>query len=360
MSSKTWYSNWFYILVFIFLASCSNYGARQLTGDRFSYNKSLQHSDAQQNLLNIVRLRYTDSPYFLSVGSVISQFSFARSADASVTNNSYVSALAGTGNASVAVSESPTITYLPLQGSDFVTRLLNPIDLSVIYTLLRAGWGINQLLSVMVQRLGPYENAVLASRVTSNRMPIYKDFRLLGRTLADLQRNGQLTFQGEPRDTGFTVRFTISSFKGLSLKQLFMFNNLGVNPKSPNFWLVTQPSPKLNEWFVESRTILGVLNFYSKGIDIPFEHIKSKEVPLTYSEDGKHIFDWRVLTSDFIHIRSSKSQPDNSFVQVEYRDYWYYIAQNDFASKEALNLLNILIGIYEGDVKSLIPVFTVS
>ncbi len=100
------------MLLFVFgLSSCSNMGSIALPPDRLSYNQALSNSNEQQALLNIVRLHYTDPPYFLSVNTIVSQFSFGSDFNVNVANSTPPPSLLGTGNADFNYSESPTITY---------------------------------------------------------------------------------------------------------------------------------------------------------------------------------------------------------------------------------------------------------
>ena len=66
------------------LYSCSSIGPSQLQNDRLNYNYSLKDSSNRQLLLNIIRLRYTDNVFFLSVSSIVSQLSFTKSLTANI------------------------------------------------------------------------------------------------------------------------------------------------------------------------------------------------------------------------------------------------------------------------------------
>src|SRR5438105_4897108 len=57
---------------------CS-FGPRALHNDRVRYNEALKVSSEEQLLLNIVRLRYTDTPSSVGVTSLADQYEYARS-----------------------------------------------------------------------------------------------------------------------------------------------------------------------------------------------------------------------------------------------------------------------------------------
>lgn len=351
----------FVYLIFVFLlTSCLNFGATQLPPDRVSYNNSLQYSDTQQMVLNIVRLRYNDAPYFLSVNNVVSQFSFTNSLDINLSNNSVPPpALLATGTGSTSLSESPTITYTPLQGEEYVTKLLTPVDLGVVYMLLRAGWGVNEITRIFVQHLGHMDNATLASRTTSSRLPKYKDFHQFGLTILALQHDDNLIVTNDKISGDFAIRLTVKDFKRLTPKQRVILAKHHFTPATPSVWIVSWPTQEKQELFAQTRTVLGVFNYLSKGVDIPEEHILNHTVPMTIMKNGEY-FDWRKLTIGQMRIRHSKTRPSNGQINIRYRGYWFYVADDDFQSKETLNILSIIMGIYQGQIKSVLPVFTVS
>ena len=66
----------FFLLVLPFaVTACGGLGASKVKGERSRYNIAIQGSNDEQLLLNLVRLKYRDTPFFLQVSSVASQFS---------------------------------------------------------------------------------------------------------------------------------------------------------------------------------------------------------------------------------------------------------------------------------------------
>ncbi len=341
------------------LSSCSNLGSTALPPDRLGYNMALGNSENQQSVLNIVRLRYSDSPYFLSINNVVSQLSFSSDITAGISNQAPPPALIGNGSATFNYSENPTITYTPLQGEDFITRLLTPIDLSVVYMLIRSGWSMNHVLRLCVQRFGPIENAVLASRTTSSRIPIFKEFLEVGLVFLHAQHEDNLSIVADKVKDKFAIKVIIKNYKRLNAKERKMLAKFDVSEQSPVMWLVSTPYPKRNKVLVETRTVYGLLNYLSKAVDVPPKDIASNDAPVTYDKNGK-MFDWHDVTVGMGRIKSSRFKPKDAYIRIRYRDSWFYVANSDFEEKETLNILAIIIGVYQGKIQSYLPVFTIS
>jgi hypothetical protein len=58
----------------VLLSACATIGAGSVNRDRLDYAEALTRSWKEQMLLNIVKLRYADTPVFLEVSSVISSY----------------------------------------------------------------------------------------------------------------------------------------------------------------------------------------------------------------------------------------------------------------------------------------------
>ena len=95
------------------IAACS-IGASVVKRDRFDYNTAIAQSWKDQMLLNVVKLRYADTPVFLDVTSVISQYELQRGLSASALFSSGPDLVALGGDARYI--ERPTITFTPPVG----------------------------------------------------------------------------------------------------------------------------------------------------------------------------------------------------------------------------------------------------
>src|ERR1700675_4609806 len=114
-------------LAALLASGCATHlGPEALRVARPDYNQQIVRSADAEMLLNVVRLRYNDSPMFLEVGGIVAQYGYdaSLSAGGQINGTGPSGATVGTG---LAYSEKPTITYTPLAGEDFATRMLSPI-----------------------------------------------------------------------------------------------------------------------------------------------------------------------------------------------------------------------------------------
>lgn len=149
-------------------------GPKALRGERPDWNQQIVRSTDSEMLLNVVRLRYNDSPLFLELGAVVAQYSY----DASLSAGAQLQAGAnnGTLGTTLGYSEHPTVTYTPLTGEDFAERMLAPIPLDSLMLFEQAGWSAERLLLVAVQRVNDVYNARSATGPTPVRAPDYETF----------------------------------------------------------------------------------------------------------------------------------------------------------------------------------------
>lgn len=347
------------ILSLIFLNACTHFGAMNLPPDRIRYNKSIINSDLQQALLNLVRLRYGDSPNFLSVSSIVSQFSI----DGSISSDPYrnYGPLGMFSQIDLGVrgafSERPTVTYTPMQGEEFVTRLLTPVDIKIFKLLLRDGWGIGRVFRTFIQKLDNMDNAVIASRPLSHRIPQYKAFSEFTKILRDLQIHYHILIHSDTDLDYYRLRFEVTSFKGLSASQMRGLAHHGITPSHPVFWISSEDHHLPHNFYAETRTVLAIYSYLSKGVQVPRAHediVKPLKLP-----NGEN-FDWNEVIGGLIKVKASKTQPNKAYICIFYRGYYFYLDDRDVESKESMNMLMMLNGIFQGNIQSVLPVFTVN
>lgn len=102
----------------------------------------LQQTQDEQLLLNLVRLKYRNTPVFMELSSIASQFTLESGFSTGDSGSAEVQSgntLWRPGGLGLAYSAPPTITYTPLQGEKFAPQLLALLNIETLMLLYRSG-----------------------------------------------------------------------------------------------------------------------------------------------------------------------------------------------------------------------------
>lgn len=130
-----------------------------ITHDHFDYGETIAESWKRQTLINIVRLRYADTPLFMDITSIINSYSQSGgfSAGATVRPNNLLGNDLPLG-ISGAWSNTPTVIYQPLGGDKFTRSLLRPIAPTSMFQLLQARRPADLTFRVAVKSMNNISN----------------------------------------------------------------------------------------------------------------------------------------------------------------------------------------------------------
>jgi hypothetical protein len=96
--------------------------------DRLGYSRALGDAEKSDTLLNVVRLRYADTPIVLQATQVISGYQLQRNvtggfeAFPAANPSTFLS-----GSVSAQLQQSPTFTFQPLSGAQFAQSFIRPL-----------------------------------------------------------------------------------------------------------------------------------------------------------------------------------------------------------------------------------------
>lgn len=371
------------------LPSCG-FGPRALVQTRLPYNEAVKRTSEEQFLLNIVRLRYTDTPSSLAISSIADQQELSTGLQAlpflvSGDGGGFRTNLLP--QAELTRASRPTLSYTPLDDEEFTRRLFTPISLQGVLYLSKTTWPISTVLRLYLENLNWVSNAETASGPTPKIAPEYAQFLTGMYALQELQDAQLVQLHLDEKEETVAGPFTSPpnpaelALKAVDMKlemrntddgyvlirkfeqpllavdqavashpawEVFC-NAFHIDPSIRSIELTNEEltpyehetSGKLIECLdIETRSLLQVLFFVSHGIDVPDEHIRSGKAPVTCTADGLP-FDWQQVLCGIFHVRSiqSKKRPANAYVAVHYDGYWYYIDERDRESKSTFALL---------------------
>jgi hypothetical protein len=380
------------------LAGCLGPKAVQQT--RARYNDVIQTTNNEELLLNLVRLRYAESPGFLPVTSLTAQFEL--SAGGLYRNGPERGALDNYGQGSLGFSDRPTISFAPQRSPELTKGLLSRIPLDTLYLFAANTGDVSRALRLLVRDMNGLENPGPGSPVDPGEAAAFRAaVELIDRLherravvlsvenraadVPDAVPLGSVDAQDLVRikSAGYGVR-PLPDGKGFVLTQTRSVRVMRIHPEavgSPEMLelarlLRLQPGlesydvdeliegqlrpgaadPLRTKLTITTRSILEVMLLLARAVEVPPCHACAG---LT-DADGS-AFEAREVFGDLFRVGVSPHRPKNAYIAVKYRGYWYRIDDADAATKTTLGFFSDLfrlqrIGAAEGQPLLTLPV----
>ncbi len=345
------------LIIPVLLMGCANLGPTTLKSERSNYNIAIQRTNDEQLLLNLIRLKYRDTPFFMEVSSVASQFTLSTTTNAAATLEEGVKGIFGFGG-SLGFSEKPTVTYSPLQGDKFIQRVLSPLPLKTIVLLFHSGWSIERIFRLCFQQMNQLKNAPGASGPTPSLAPQFRNFTSAVKLLRALQVQDAITLSYQEKNGLPQLILHINEeYKNREEAKQFAH---AVNVEPGRTYYVFNFSPTFNNTNkiqVVTRSLLGIMFYLSQAVEVPSKDISQGKVTQTKNSTGS-IFDWKEVTGDLLRIRSTTDNPQTGSMVIFYRGKWFYIGDSDLSSKSTFSLLAQIFSLQAGNIKDNTPLLT--
>ena len=344
--------------ILVGFSGCASFGPQSMDRDRFDYINAIASSWKQQTLLNIVKMRYADTPIFLEVGQIISgyQLEGTIAMGGSLSSSSAygdIFSLGTTGR----YTDRPTITYTPMTGSHFMHVLLTPIPPPALFMVIEQGWPVDLLFQIGVQKINGVSNGMGGLR----GYPPDPDFVRLLEALQRLQASRVIGLRVEMSQESKQIGtiMTISK-KNLPLEiqadRELVRKLLGLRPDQQEFKIIYGGiSDKDDVIAVQTRSGLQILKELGADVQVPSTHIAERRTYPPVSESSGIGSSLQPL----LRIHADKSRPIDVFAAVKYNDYWYWIDNRDFKSKGVFTFLMIIMTLAEKEEKIQPPIVTI-
>ena len=353
-----------FVIVLLVSYGCGMLGPASLKEGRNRYNQVVAYTGSEQMLINLVKLRYRDSPTFLQISSISTNMQWGASASAQVPigDTIYSAGNLVPFGAGINYAENPTITYTPLTGEAFVRQMLTPIPLQTLILLFQAGWPIETVFRLVVQEINDLENASPASGPTPEREPIFHKFLEVASILGDLQKRRVIEWGINDREGGEGIMYIHPHLSAGEQKAVARLKGLlkirdtheGMEQYEVGYGVCFTDSTRLN---VVTRSMNDILFYIAQAVEVPPNHMEKNLVTVTLTPDGR-AFDWGELHQEQIKIRWSQGRPEGAYIAIQHRGFWFYIKDNDLDSKSTFLLLQILADLQAGSTPSAAPVLT--
>ncbi len=382
-------------------------GPKAVRYTRLRYNEVVRATNDEQLLINIVRLRYADSPIFIDLPNITSQFEISGQGNYLGGYGNQTPGRASLGYGGLSMRDTPTLSYHPREGREIAKSMLTPLSAD-LFIVVNAGANLEQLLLLAINDINDVPNAPGATTL----LPLVPEDNSLYlrciRLLASLRARDatELAFGTEEETEGSSEPIPKTLVQGRDLlnaaKDGYVYRPRGEgqvtllkrekelylrvrdpyvdSPEMEEVARIFKLIPHLGRYRIKSelseeakprlpnplgsdtvylnlRSVLQIMTFLSKGVCVPEEHVLSGIAPSTPGPDGRP-YDWTRVTGGNFLVHAQKHRPRAAEVAVEYRGYWYYIAPDDVKSRAVLAILEVMFTLQESDGKNVGPMLT--
>jgi hypothetical protein len=347
-------------LILIGQAGCHHFGPRSVVADRIPYNEAVAASWKQQTLLNIVKIRYMDTPFFIDVPQITGGYTIQGGATAGGSISPPVNPLASFGQQLGAAlsfqgsyQDRPTISYAPQTGSQFIRNLTVPINPGSVLFLLQSGYPADVVLPLTVESINGVKNRSVSGGQLRREDP---QFNGVVQAIRKAQISGHVGIRVEQeKDKRDSVAFFFQDKDldpGLAKELAGVRKALRLDPDRREFRVAfgaTAANP--NEIAVLSRSVIRILSELATFVDVPVEHLANGKAPPIGEQESDAQPPFRVL--------SCAKKPCDPFVAVCYEGHWFWIEKSDFRSKRTMAYLLVLLALADTGPKEGLPVITI-
>jgi hypothetical protein len=348
------------LLALLGVAGCQHYGPRSIAADRLPYNEAIAMSWKEQTLLNIVKLRYVDTPFFVDVPQITSGYTIQAGAQANPgifppvnPLSSFAQQLGLTFNLQAAYQDRPTISYQPQTGSQFIRNLTTPINPGSVLFLLQSGYPADVVFNLTVTSINGVRNQ---SVIGGEFRPADSDFARIVQSIRKAQMAGQVGIRvTREKDNKDSVAFffhdkNIDPAMATELAEVRRMLHLDTDR---NDFRVTfgASAANTNEIAIQSRSVAQILQELSADVEVPAEHLARGIAPAIGNDPSQ--------TPQRFHVHSGCQKPCDPFIAVCFEGRWFWIDKDDLASKRTMSNLLVLLALSDTGAKENLPVITI-
>jgi hypothetical protein len=333
------------------LGGCFHLGPNRLERDEIGYSQALGDSQNQQTLLNVVRLRYGDTPSFLQTTQIISSYQLQQSLSAGLETFPGASTDAGnyiTGGVAGQFQQSPTFTFQPITGAQFADSFIRPLSPTELMPLIASGIPVDVLLRLAVQSVNGLQNA---QALDGNGHQGSPSFFLLLHDLRNLQIAGLLDAgmrapaggtakQAKAADEPY-LQIGITTDPDLAATAAEARALLGMKAGAESATVIYGAGTTAGgQISLLTRPMLSILNQIAIQVDVPPADIEDGATIPSVGNIG-------IEHNPVVIVLSGRKAPDDTFVRIQYHRTWFWISDRDFNSKLAFSVVQILLALVQ-------------
>jgi hypothetical protein len=324
------------LLNVVFLAGCASYGAVTLDRDRLDFTAAVASSWKQQTLINIVKLRYADTPMFVDVGQMVAGYQL----QTAVTAGGQCSERCGRQFLQLPRRRHvhrPADRHLcAADRFELHPNLMTPIPPIRLMSLIESGYRADLLFPVAVQSVNGFRRQRHGARTTSG-----PGVRAAGQVSVENPGvgGGGVSRRGRPetKQEGILMAFPRKDIPPeIQVERETLRKILGLNPDKAEFRITFGTGTNRDDVIaIQTRSGMQILGELAAFVSVPEDHVRDGRAfpPVPQPAEGQ------ASLPALVRIASGPSKPDATFVTVRYGDLWYWIDNHDLRSKGVFTFL---------------------
>jgi hypothetical protein len=218
--------------------------------------------------------------------------------------------------------------------------------------MIQSGWNAKLIYPLTVDSVNGLRGRVSGG---SNARPGDPKYFRMVELMRKIQKSGVMgmrIIKGEDdRDTTVMFLHKQNLPKEVAEASKELTNLLGLRPGIQDVKVRYGLIPRDDtEIAMTTRSLLQILIELATQINAPQEHVtEGRTVPsMSWGDENS-----------LININHSTEKPEDAFVAVKYRDYWFYIDDRDLKSKTTFTFVMILFSVTETGGKEGLPLVTI-
>lgn len=354
------YRVWVCALAFLCPLGCRHVGPGTVVADRVAYDEAVAASWKEQALLNIVKLRYFDTPFFTDVAQIVSGYSVGGQVNPSIgfTNSffpapSFSDRLIGALPLQAAYIDRPTISYAPQTRPDFIRNLTVPLPPTAVLYLMQAGYPVDLVFELTLDAI----NGIPGRSVSGGQVrPASPEFQRIVQILRKAQLSGSVGMRievGKDKSQSLVMFFRDPDIDPELAAELAEVRKLlRIDPNQRDVQVVfgaTRGGPK--ELTMATRSIYRVLGELAVSVQVPDIHLAEGRAPPLAGD----------LAQERPHftVYSGCKKPKDCFTATCYRGHWFWIDDRDAESKRIMTYVMIMLALADTGTKEPVPFLTI-